>query len=280
MSVIHTANYVLTLTGDVLLAPFAWYPLCGLVFWAAVSGVVMTLVFGATSSQTRLAETADQTRAQLLAIKLFKDDLTVTWKCQMELLRATGRRLILSIPPMLVMLVPFIVVLIQLAVRYEKRPLVPGNTALVELGVDSAQWDTCRDMQLRAPAGIEVETQALRDSVDQTLCWRIHPHEPGRYELKFSTGSGVEATKTVAVSAESLPLSKLTPRRAGVGIVDSMLFPAEPALDEAVPIRTIDVTYPSRTTPVLGVDVPWWLTFLIVSMITALVAGRVLGVRF
>jgi len=280
VSIINTANHVLTLAGDMLLAPFARYPLWGLAFWAAVSGVVMTLVFGVTSSQRRLADAADRTRAQLLAIKLFKDDLTVTWKCQMELLRATARRLTLSLPPMLVMLVPFVIVLAQLAVRYENRPLIPGNTALVELRVDAAQWDACRQMRLRAPRGIEVETEALRDPVQKTFCWRIRPHEPGHYVLNCSNGHGAEATKSVAVSADNLPLVNVTPRRAGGGILEAILFPAEPALDGAGPIRSIGVTYPRRTTPVLGLDVPWWLTFLAVSMITALLAGRVVGVRF
>ena len=74
-------NSILTNLTATLLAPFTQIPLIGLVFWSAVAGVVMTVVFGKTSNQPALKRAADETRAQLLAIKLFKDDLSVTFRC-------------------------------------------------------------------------------------------------------------------------------------------------------------------------------------------------------
>ncbi len=53
-----------------LLAPFdAWPALLTLVVWSAVIGVVMAVVFRYTSNQRALKAVADQSRANLLAIK-------------------------------------------------------------------------------------------------------------------------------------------------------------------------------------------------------------------
>ena len=88
-----------------LLAPFdAWPALLTLVVWSAVIGVVMAVVFRYTSNQRALKAVADQSRANLLAIKLFQDDLTVTLGCQLALLRSVGLGLWYSLPPMIVMI--------------------------------------------------------------------------------------------------------------------------------------------------------------------------------
>ena len=128
-------NMLLSQLGYVLISPFASYPILGLVFWGAVSGVAMAWVFGLTSNQHRLRELVDETRAQLLAIKLFKHDPLVTFKCQWQLLKTTGLRLWHSLPPTLVMFVPFCLVLIQLAQWYEFVPLVPREATVVQLDV-------------------------------------------------------------------------------------------------------------------------------------------------
>ena len=129
----NVLNAVLNRIADVLLTPFTSLALWGLAFWGIVAGIVMTMVFKRTSNQRALVRVADQTRAQMLAVRLFRDDLAVTFRCQWRLIKLIGLRLWYSLPPMLVMLVPFVLVLVQLALRYEKQPLTTGDQALVEL---------------------------------------------------------------------------------------------------------------------------------------------------
>ena len=71
-------NLILTRIFDIVIWPFASMPTTGLVVVSAVVGVAMTYLFGKVSPQKHLRRTADQCRAQLLAISLFKDDLGVT----------------------------------------------------------------------------------------------------------------------------------------------------------------------------------------------------------
>ena len=282
MFVLDTINAALTRAADLLLAPFSAYPRCGLVFWAAVSGVVMTYVFGKTSSQRRLRRVTDQTRAQLLAIKLFKDDLNVTMKCQIALLKATGWRLLLSVPPMFVMLVPFLIILIQLAQRYEFQPLRPGEPTLVRLELDPQAWDQFQTVALETPAGVVAETEALRDPSNHALYWRIKtlPEAAARASLGWTFGQWHLTKQLVTAGQQTAGLPKVSIRRAGGGLVDRLLYPVEAGLPRDGPVRGIDVGYAARRSPILGVDLPWWATFFIVSMVAAVLVRRRMGVKF
>ena len=71
-------NARITDLGDLVLGPFeSWPPLLVLVVLSAVFGVIMTVVFRYTSNQGKLRTVARQTKAQLMCLRLFKDDLGV-----------------------------------------------------------------------------------------------------------------------------------------------------------------------------------------------------------
>ena len=59
-----------------------------------------------------------------------------------------------------------------------------------------------------------------------------------------------------------------------------LLHPAEAALPAAAPVKRIDIQVAPRTTPVFGWNVPWWATFLILSIVVALLVRPFLGVQF
>ena len=272
-------NALLTQIGYVLISPFANYPLTGLLFWGAVSGIVMAWIFGMTSNQQRLRELADETRAQLLAVKLFKHDLLVTFRCQWRLLKATGLRLWHSLPPTLVLLVPFCLVLIQLAQWYEFAPLAPGEAAVIQLDVASDRWDPFQDVQLDAPAEVVVETDSLRDSAAAQFAWRIRAAGPSSAVLQCRLGEH-SVDKQLSVAVEGGPLTPVAVRRPSTHWWDQALHPLEPPCPADGPMRAIDIQHGRRQTPIGSWNVPWWATFVLVSMISAWLFRRPLGVTF
>ena len=70
------------------------------------------------------------------------------------------------------------------------------------------------------------------------------------------------------------------PRRPGPGFLDGLLHPAERALSAKSPFKSINIHYPRRTTPVWSWNVPWWLTSMLVYLLTAMFAGWRFGVEF
>jgi len=272
-------NAFLSQIGYVLISPFASHPLLGLLFWGTVSGVATAWVFGKTSNQRRLQELVDETRAHLLAIKLFKHDLLVTFECQWKLLKATGLRLWHSLPPTLVMLVPFCLVLIQLAQWYEFVPLTPGEATVVQLDVASDRWDRCQDTRLEAPGGVTVATDSLRDAASAQLAWRVQPEEGRPAVLQWNFGSEV-VEKRLSVAQTAGPLMPVAVRRPTAAWWDQALHPLEPPCTTDGPVRAISLQHARRQTLVGSWNVPWWATFVLVSMIAAWIFRRPLGVTF
>src|SRR5262245_39219761 len=127
-------NGILTSISKALLAPVAsWPPWLVLVVISALSGVGMAALFRYTSNQQTLRPVAGRSRAQLMGLRLFKDDVKVALRCQWELLKATGMRLWHSLPPMAVGIVPFVLILAQLSLYYEHRAPAKGEHVVVSL---------------------------------------------------------------------------------------------------------------------------------------------------
>lgn len=272
-------NAFLTPAASFLLAPFQNHPATGLVFWSVVTGIIMTYVFGKTSNQRALRRAADNIRAQLFAVKLFKEDLGVTFQCQMTLLRSTGRRLFHSIPPMLVMIVPLLLVLTQLAMRYEFRPLVKDEQAVVAVHIKPDAWKASLDMALDTGDGFVVETESLRDQKNSTIYWRVRADGNESKLLQWNIGDQT-ISKELSIAATPNELQITNPKRPGVSMWDQVLYPAESSLPADSPIEAIDIQLTPRDTPILGWNVPWWATFFLVSMLVAFIAGKFMGVQY
>ena len=56
--------------------------------------------------------------------------------------------------------------------------------------------------------------------------------------------------------------------------------PGEPGFAGDAPVRSVDIRYPDRSTPIFGFNMPWWGTFFIVSMLAAVIVRPFLKVQF
>ena len=116
----------------ILLAPVAWVPgWVSATVIAAVTGVLMLLIFKYTSQQAAIKRTRSQIKANLLALSLFKDNVWVGLRAQGRILANAGKLMLLAVVPMLVMTLPMVLLLGQLALWYQARPLNVGEEAVV-----------------------------------------------------------------------------------------------------------------------------------------------------
>ncbi len=273
-------NGILTEISNLVLRPFASWPAqITLVIVSVLAGIAMTIVFRHTSNQRALRAVANRIRAQLMCMRLFKDDLRVALSCQGSLLKSIGLRMCHALPPMAVLLIPFVLILSQLALRYESRPLPPGESVVAALHLSEAAWSANRNTAIQVPLGIQVETPPLRDDAEHTVYWRLRVDEPSAGALRWYVGPGV-AEKTIVSTADPGRLLTVSVHRPGPGFWDRLLRPGEPGFDADGPVEAIDLYYPRRSTPFFGVDIPWWATFLIASMIAAMCVRPFLKVQF
>ncbi len=266
---------------DTLLWPFrSLPPVVGLAVVSVLVAVGMLLVFRATSNQRRIEEVKRAIVAGLLEVRLFNDDFGAVLRAQWDILRQNLRYLGLSLVPMAWMLVPFILITTQLQFHYGYEGLRPGEPALVKVQLNAeAVRSTPADgpsITLEAPAGLKIETPAVWAPALGELAWRIGAERAGTYDLVVNV-AGTPVTKQVVVSNDVV---RRSPIRVARSFLDELLYPAEPPIDASVPLRAIEVTYPSRSIDVAGVGMPWLVAFIVLSMVFAFLLRGWLGVTF
>ena len=114
---------------------------------AVATGVLMLVIFKYTSNQRAIKRTRSDIKANLLALSLFKDNVWISLRAQASVLAGAFRLLILAVVPMLVMLIPMCLLLSQLALWYQARPLHVGEEALLTLRLKEtpeSNWPTVR----------------------------------------------------------------------------------------------------------------------------------------
>jgi hypothetical protein len=233
---------------------------------AAVSllvGLLMLFIFKKTSNQDGIRRAKDLIKAHLLELRLYKSDFGQTMRSQGGILAANGRYVLYALKPMLVMIVPILLVLIQLDARFGARALAEGETALVKVRVVPALGLAGVEPVLEAPAGVTVETPPLRIEEEHEVDWRIRAVAAGRHELRIRIG-GAAAAKTVFVRER--PPARIAPLSVRAGGLDELFHPGERALPRGSAIVSIEVTYPSARLSYFGWRMHWLAAFFLLSI--------------
>lgn len=255
-------------------------PWVGLILISAVAGAVMLVAFGRLSNQAGIGRAKDDIKSNLLALKLFKDDLRVALRAQLRIAWALLRLQRYTLVPILWLIFPTMLLLSQMAMRYQWRPFAPGETILVKLhgGAGNSEkiaWgDQVAGVTLSAPDGVTVEAGPIAGESD--VAWRLRAVTRGRYQLSVNVSGG--GNKEVVVGS---PVQRVSPVRPAKRWTQQILYPVEPVLpgDSAMRRPSIEIHYPALKSKIYGSDY-WVLTFFVVSMVTAIVLRPVFRVRF
>src|SRR5271169_6995236 len=97
-----------------LLASWLTSPLMIVVVLSVVIGLLMIVLFGYTSDQKAIGVAKDQLKAHLLAVRLYRDQLHVVMGSYGKILRGTGRYLKLAFMPLLYVIIPITLLMVQI----------------------------------------------------------------------------------------------------------------------------------------------------------------------
>jgi len=273
---VYIVNGVMTWVFDVLFRPFSGGPgWLSLMVFSALASVFGLLVYKYTSNQRAIRVVKDRIKAEMLAIKLFKDDPAAMFRSFGGVLVSSARLFRHSLVPLAVMIVPFILVMAQLASRYQWRPLEVGDEAVVTAHLSPDLDLTTSSVSLAVGDGFNVETPTLRVPSEHRVAWRVRAVEKGVHELRIAAPGGT-ATKALTVGGG---YQRVSPVRPGASLWDQMLYPSESPLASGSMIRSIAVSYPDRDGWFAGSTV--WLVWLIgLSFVLAYVFKPILRVEF
>jgi hypothetical protein len=241
---------------------------------AAATGLLLLVVFKYTSNQRAIRRVRDDIKAHLLAVKLFKDSLSVTFRAQGRILLGALRLAFFAVVPMLVMLLPVCLLLGQLALWYQSRPLRVGEEAVVTLKLGTQDWRDASatnaespwpDVRLEPTSAAEVAVGPVRVLSKREICWNVRACENGYHRLLFQVDAQT-ADKELAIGKGFMRLST---RRPGWSWSDVLLHPRERPFRPDSPVESIQIDYPARASWTSGTD--WWVVYwFAMSMVAAL----------
>lgn len=246
----------------------------GLLPISMLCGAVMLWVFGKTSDQEAIRKTKNRLKAHMLEMRLFTDEPVLVLRAQKNLIIGNGRLLALTLRPALYLIVPMILLFVQLESFYGRAPLRPGEATLVTVQLKNAA-EISADPVLEASDGIVAESAPVRVVRDRQISWRIRAGRDGsgHVRVRFPDGAVVEK------SVETGPGPRYVSDRRVSSWSGVLWHPGERRL-AAKDVDLIEVHYPSAYVSWLGVETSWVVFFLVVSMITALLLKKRMGIAF
>lgn len=269
-------NSIITPIFDLLLRPLSGVsPVWGLLIVSAVVGIIMVLIFKYTSNQDGIKGAKDKMGAYLMEIRLFKDDMRLMFAAQGRILRTNLTYMRYAVTPMLFMMVPVVLIIAQLAVRYADRPLRPGESALVKLKLEEFSFDETTPISVDSGEGLRLETPILRIPSKGEIDFRIGALEDGDHELAIHIGDET-LTHPVLVSDK---VCRVYASRSKPDFWNMLLYPGQLPIPQESAVEEISVKLPPQTISLFGWNINWLVLFFIASLISGYSLKGVFGVE-
>lgn len=252
--------------GRFVLAPLAVLPgWLSVTLVSAVTGVLLLLVFKYTSHQRAIKGVRSDIKANLLALKLFRESAGVSMRAQGRILLGALQLLVLALVPMLVMALPVTLLLAQLGLWYQARPLHVGEDAVITVklgGMGSSAWPK---VSLEPTDAVET-FGPVRVLSKREVCWNVRPRQEGYHRLGFHV-DGQAADKELAVGDGFMRVST---QRPGWQWEDVLLNPAEAPFAPDSVVQSIEINYEHDRAGWTSGTNAWVIYWFIVSMVAAL----------
>lgn len=248
-------------------------PLAIVIVVSLVVGLLMVVLFGYTSDQKAIGIAKDQLKAHLLAVRLYRDQIPVVMGSYGKILRGTGRYLKLAFKPLLYVIIPITLLIMQID-RYLGAAPIPPNAPFL-LTVHATAIDALNDVTLDLPPEITMTAPPLHVPAENEIVWRLSGSKEGKYEVRVAA-AGESVAKVVCVGSD---LPRISTVRLRGQFWERMLSSAEPALPENSPIDSISINYPDRNIMIAGYAMNWIWLFFILSMVAGFIFKELLGIK-
>ncbi|MFQ5900215.1 MAG: hypothetical protein ACE5IH_01510 [Thermodesulfobacteriota bacterium] len=257
----NSINYVINFIFDLFFYPYRSIdPIYGLLAVSLLTTVIVLPIFKRTSNQEGIKKIKALMMGHILELRLFKDDIRIVLSAQKNILKHNMTYLKYTLKPLVFMMLPVVIIIIQTEVRYENRPLHPGETAVVKVMLNTEKGG---DVVLTVPDGLKVETLPLRIDGGKEIYWRVIAEKEGTYSLGLK-GLDREVEKKVFVTDK---VTRFSPVVLKGGLVGSFLNPGELPLPDDSIVELFEIRYPDGKVGIFGWNVHWLVLFFILTMV-------------
>jgi uncharacterized membrane protein (DUF106 family) len=266
----------MTMAAAIAAFTFGWLtsPLAIVIVVSLVIGLVMVVLFGYTSDQKAIGIAKDQLKAHLLAVRLYRDQIPVVMGSYGKILRGTGRYLKLAFMPLLYVIIPITLLMVQID-RYLGQTALPTNVPFLLTAHLTGGSDALNDITLDLPPEIAMSAPPVHIAADNQIVWRLVGTKDGKYAVKINAG-GQSVEKAVCVGSD---LPRISTVRLRGQFFNRVFSSAESALPDNSPIESISINYPDRNIDIAGYGMNWIWLFFILSMVAGFIFKELLGIQ-
>jgi len=248
-------------------------PLAIVIAISLVIGLLMVVVFRYTSDQKGIRLAKDQLKAHLLAVRLFQDQLPVVLSSYARTIVGTGRYLRLAFKPLLFVIVPLIILIVQVDRYLGLTPMQAGQSFLVK--VHTANSDVLDAVSLALPPGIETTAPPVHIPIHNEVIWRLAAESSGLYDLGIGVNQQTISKRLVVSSG----LARLSPVRLRGRLWERFFASGEPPVPESSPIQSIALNYPDRSINFAWMEWNWIWLFFVLSLVAGFFFKTVLRIE-
>lgn len=254
---------------ELTLAPFDLLPpFVALTLLSLITGVLLLLVVRFTTPQRFVDRARNRMTSAVYETRLFLNDPGRLVKAQGRLLWWSVAYIGAMLPAFIVAGLPMGLYFLHMDGRYGRMPHSSLDPAIVR--VDVAPGIRASEVTLQAPSGVEVAAGPVALDELRQVYWRLNVTGPAVYDLQF-TAAG-ETQKKQLVATHEAPVSQGRASSWAALLQQS----TEPPLPAASHFTGITLPHAERSDTWLGMA--WWLYWMVVATVAALVLRKPLGV--
>ncbi len=216
----------------------------------------------------------DSIKANMLAVKLCKDSISVTLQSLGKFFKWSCLLLFHAIVPMLVMIVPISLLFAQMGLWYQYRPLRVGEEAMVIMELAGDVNSDLPKVNIESMPAAEVTMGPVLVLSNRQVYWKIRGQEAGYSSIVFQVDKQ-QVEKGLVIGDGFMRASS---KRPGWKWADIMLYPLEKPFRSDSVVTSISIEYPDRLSRTSGTD--WWIGyFFVCSMVFAFIFKPFLKVK-
>lgn len=238
-----------------------------------VIGLVMVIVFGYTSDQKAIHVAKDRLKAHLLALRLFQDQIHVVLRSYGRIVLATGHYLRLAFKPLLFVIIPMTLLIVQLDRYLGSAPLSINQAFLIEAHMDNP--DALNQASLQLPDGLTTTASPVHVPQENEVAWRVVADKVGGYEINVQVGEQLFSKRIIVGSG----LPRLSSVRLRGKFWERFFVSSEPPLPENKFVESINVQYPARNIAFAGIEWNWIWLFFVLSLAAGFLFKSILGIE-
>jgi hypothetical protein len=244
---------------------------------------VVLVVYKYISSPRAIKDTKNKIKANILAIRIYKDFWKVIVGSFFKSLFYIFKYFTLNLVPLLVIIPILFPAFVQMDVRYGMRPFRVGEEIIIKArfaqdpnGLEVELLENGNFKPKMNPVFINAFKDDDKKEPIKEVNWKMEATEEGMAAIQVKVFERVfEKSLLIGDFRGALSNKKLKDSK-----IDHLIYPVEGLLKEAHVLENIYIQYPGKYVSFAGIETYWWVFNLVLVVIIVLAFRKRFGVEF